>query len=278
LVETKFLNYSVDQLNSLCKRVRVNIIKSIYNAQSGHPGGSLGIVELLVALYFRIMNIDPFNPKDSQRDRFVLSKGHCAPALYAVLAEKGYFPESDLTSLRDIDSHLQGHPSMRSTPGVDISTGSLGQGISCACGMALSAKLKGENYRVYTILGDGEMEEGQVYEALNFASHYKLDNLVVIVDNNGLQIDGKITEVMSPMPIDKKLDAFNFEVTTIDGNNILEVIDALEKTKNIKGKPSAIVAKTTKGKGVSFMENQAGWHGKAPNYAEYTQAIKELRN
>lgn len=267
----------VKELTKICQRVRINIIKSIYSAKSGHPGGSLGIVEILVALYFKIMNVNSAKPQDKNRDRFVLSKGHCAPALYAILAKKGFFPESDLVTLRDIDSHLQGHPSMKLTPGVDISTGSLGQGISNACGMALSAKLKSENYRVYTVLGDGEMEEGQVYEALNCAAQYKLDNLVVIVDNNGLQIDGKISDIMSPTPIDKKLEAFGFEVFIINGNDISQVINALEQTKNIKEKPCAIVAKTVKGKGVSFMENQAGWHGKAPNHAEYAQAIQELK-
>ena len=265
------------QLQLTACKVRMGIIESTHGAKAGHPGGSLSAAEMFTYLYFKEMNVDPAKPKWEDRDRFVLSKGHTAPGLYAALAHRGFFPVEDLPKLRHIDSYLQGHPNMNSVPGVDMSTGSLGQGISCAAGMALGLKHQGKSARVYTLLGDGELQEGQVWEACMAAAHYKLDNLVVIVDNNGLQIDGNVADVMSPYPIVNKLEAFGFDVTAIDGHNFDEIEAALEKAKTVKGKPSAIVMKTTKGKCVSFMENQAGWHGKAPNDAEKEQAMNELQ-
>ena len=255
---------------------RKHAITGIYNAASGHPGGSLSIADILAVLYFEKMNIDHQNPKMADRDRFVLSKGHCAPVLYGMLAERGYFPTELCGTFRQSDSILQGHPDMKGVPGVDMSTGSLGQGISAANGMALSAKLDGKDYKVYTILGDGEIEEGQVWEAAMFAAHYKLDNLVAFLDFNGLQIDGDITEVMNSTPIDKKFEAFNWNVITIDGHDYDQIREAIEKAHATKGKPTMIISKCIKGKGVSFMENQAGWHGAAPNKEQYEQAIAEL--
>ena len=259
-----------------CK-VRMGIIESTHAAKCGHPGGSLSAADMFTYLYFKELNVDPKNPKMETRDRFVLSKGHTAPGLYAALANRGFFPVEDLLTLRKIGSYLQGHPNMNTVPGVDMSTGSLGQGVSTAAGMALAAKHKGMDCRVYTLLGDGEIQEGQVWEALMFASHYKLDNLCVIVDNNGLQIDGNVADVMSPYPIGDKLAAFGFYVEHIDGHNFDQIEAALERAKTIKGQPFAIIMKSTKGKGVSYMENQAGWHGKAPNDAEYEQAMNELK-
>ena len=265
------------QLQLTACKVRMGIIESTYGAKCGHPGGSLSATEMFTYLYFKEMNIDPKNPKWENRDRFVLSKGHTAPGLYATLANRGFFPVEDLLTLRRIDSYLQGHPNMNTVPGVDMSTGSLGQGISCAVGMALGLKHQGKSARVYTLLGDGEIQEGQVWEACMAAAHYKLDNFVAIVDNNGLQIDGNVADVMSPYPIVDKLEAFGFDVTAIDGHDMDQIAAAFEKAKTVKGKPSAIVMKTTKGKCVSFMENQAGWHGKAPNDAEKEQAMNELK-
>ena len=259
-----------------CK-VRMGVIESTHGAKAGHPGGSLSAADMFTYLYFKEMNIDPANPKWEDRDRFVLSKGHTAPGLYSALAERGFFPVEDLPTLRHIDSYLQGHPNMNTVPGVDMSTGSLGQGISCAVGMALGAKHQGKTNRVYTLLGDGEIQEGQVWEACMAAAHYKLDNLMVIVDNNGLQIDGAVEKVMSPYPIDEKLKAFGFHVAVIDGHDFEQIEAAMEEAKTVKGKPSAIVMKTVKGKSVSFMENNAGWHGKAPNDAEYETAMNELK-
>jgi len=257
-------------------KARKHAITGIFNAASGHPGGSLSIADILAVLYFEKMNIDPKNPKMADRDRFVLSKGHCAPALYGILAERGFFPAEQCETLRKIDSIMQGHPDMKNIPGVDMSTGSLGQGISAACGMALSAKLDKKDFKVYTILGDGEIEEGQVWEAAMFASHYKLDNLIAFVDNNGLQIDGDIAEVMSSYPIDKKFEAFNWNVITIDAHDYDQIRAAIDKALVPNGKPTVIIAKSIKGKGVSYMENQAGWHGNAPKAEQYEQAIKEL--
>ena len=256
--------------------IRKGIIESTYAAKCGHPGGSLSATEMFTYLYFKEMNIDPKNPKWEDRDRFVLSKGHTAPGLYATLAHRGYFPVEDLKTLRKTDSYLQGHPNMNTVPGVDMSTGSLGQGVSVAAGMALGLKKTGKNARVYTLLGDGEIQEGQVWEACMFAAHYKLDNLVVIVDNNGLQIDGNIADVMSPYPIVDKLLAFGFQTVAIDGHDLDAIESALNKAKTVKGQPFAIVMSTVKGKGVSYMENKASWHGKAPNDEEYAQAMAEL--
>lgn len=267
----------LQKLRDVAKRVRIGVIEGTHAAKSGHPGGSLSIAEILTYLYFEEMNVDPADPKNPDRDRFVLSKGHCAPALYATLAERGYFPPDELTTLRRYPSRLQGHPDMNSTPGVDMSAGSLGLGISAAAGMALAAKVDGKSYRVYTIVGDGESEEGQVWEACMFAAHYKLDNLVVFVDWNGLQIDGAVTEVMNPTPHDQKLEAFGFHVISIDGQDFDAIAAALAEARTVKGKPTAIVAKTVKGKGVSFMENQVKWHGSAPNDEQYAQAIAELK-
>ena len=257
-----------------CK-VRMGVIEGTYNAKSGHPGGSLSICDLLTYLYFEKLNIDPKNPDMDERDRFVLSKGHTAPALYSVLAQKGFFPEEELKSLRHIGALLQGHPCIH-IPGVDMSSGSLGQGISVACGMALSGKISSKNYKVYTVLGDGEIQEGQVWEAAMFAAHYKLDNLVAVVDNNGLQIDGKITDVCSPEPIDKKFEAFGWHVIIIDAHNFDEIEKAFNEADTITGKPVVIIQKSVKGKGVSFMEDKASWHGTAPNKEQYDQAMEEL--
>ena len=259
-----------------CK-VRMGVIEGTYHAKSGHPGGSLSFADIFTYLYFKEMNIDPKDPKNPDRDRFVLSKGHTAPGLYAALANRGYFPVEDLKTLRHIGSYLQGHPNMNTTPGVDMSTGSLGQGVSVAAGMALGAKYENKNLRVYTATGDGEIQEGQIWEALMFAAHYKLDNLCVIVDNNNLQIDGEVSKVMSPYPIDEKLKAFGFEVICIDGHSFDEIEAAFEKAKTVKGRPTAIIAKTVKGKGVSFMKNQASWHGTAPNGEQYETAMSELK-
>ncbi len=265
------------QLSILACKVRMGIIESTNAAKCGHPGGSMSAAEMFTYLYFKELNVDPENPQWEDRDRFVLSKGHTAPGLYAALALRGFFPTEDLLTLRKKGSYLQGHPNMNSVPGVDMSTGSLGQGISTACGMALGAKVKGKTNRVYTLLGDGEIQEGQVWEACMFASHYKLDNLCVIIDNNGLQIDGDISKVMSPYPIDQKLEAFGFHVTVIDGHDFDQIEEALNEARTVKGQPCAIVMKTIKGKDVSFMENNAGWHGKATNPAEYQQAMSELK-
>ena len=265
------------QLQITACKVRMGVIESTYGAKAGHPGGSLSAAEVYTYLYFKEMNIDPKNPKWEDRDRFVLSKGHTTPGLYSVLANRGFFPVEDLPTFRHIDSYLQGHPNMNTVPGVDMSTGSLGQGISVATGMALAAKLTGKTNRVYALLGDGEIQEGQVWEACMAAAHYKLDNFCIIVDNNGLQIDGNIADVMSPYPIVDKLVAFGFEVAAVDGHNFDELEEAFNKAKETKGKPFAIVMKTIKGKDVSFMENDAGWHGKAPNDAEYAQAMAELK-
>lgn len=259
-----------------CVNIRKGIIEGTFNAKSGHPGGSLSIAEILAYLYRVEMNVDPEDPKKADRDRLVLSKGHAAPALYAALANAGFFPVEDLKTLRKSDSYLQGHPNMNYVPGVDMSTGSLGQGISSAVGMALGSKFDGDKFRVYTILGDGELGEGQVWEAAMFASAKKLDNLCVVVDNNNLQIDGTVEEVNSPYPIDEKFASFGFNVINIDGNDLESVADAFEQAKAVKGKPTAIIAKTVKGKGVSFMENQVSWHGSAPNAEQYAAAMAEL--
>ena len=264
------------QLMATACKVRMNAIRGVHAAKAGHPGGSLSAADMFTYLYFKEMKIDPANPKWAERDRFVLSKGHTAPGLYAALALRGFFPVEDMDQLRQIGSHLQGHPNMNETPGVDMSTGSLGQGISAAAGMALGAKYLKKDCRVYTLLGDGEIQEGQVWEACMFAAHYKLDNLCVIIDNNGLQIDGKVSDVMSPYPIAEKLAAFGFEVAEIDGHDFEQMEAAFARARATTGKPFAIVMKTTKGKGVSYMENQAGWHGKAPNDEEYETAMKEL--
>ena len=266
----------IKELKITACKVRMGVVEATHGAKAGHPGGSLSAADLFTYLYFKEMNVDPKNPKWEDRDRFVLSKGHTAPGLYSALALRGFFPVEDLPTLRHIDSYLQGHPNMNTVPGVDMSTGSLGQGISCACGMALGAKHQGKAFRVYTLLGDGEIQEGQVWEACMFAAHYKLDNLCVIVDNNGLQIDGDVAKVMSPYPIVDKLAAFGFHVEAIDGHDFEQLEAAMNTARATKGQPTAIVMKTTKGKGVSYMENQAGWHGKAPNDAEYVQAMQEL--
>ena len=265
------------ELQKIANEVRKSIVASVHAAKAGHPGGSLSAADQYTYLYFEEMNIDPKDPKKADRDRFVLSKGHTAPGLYSVLAHRGYFPVEDLLTLRKLGSYLQGHPDMKHIPGVDMSSGSLGQGISAAVGMALSAKLTNESYKVYTLLGDGEIQEGQVWEAAMFAGHRNLDNLIVIVDNNGLQIDGKIEDVCSPYPIDKKFEAFNFHVINVEnGNDMDQLAAAFAEARTVKGMPTAIVMKTTKGKGVSFMENNAGWHGKAPNDEEFAIAMAEL--
>ena len=266
----------IRELSRIANNIRFDIIEEVYNAGCGHPGGSLSIAELLAYLYFEEMNVDPLNPRDPMRDRFVLSKGHTAPALYAALAERGFIPREDLKTLRKTSSYLQGHPDMKGIPGVDMSTGSLGQGISTACGMALSAKASGDKYRVYTIIGDGESQEGQVWEAAMFAAAKKLDNLVAFIDFNGLQIDGSVEEVNSPAPFDTKFEAFGWNVITIDGHNFQEIESALNAARECKGKPTAIIAKTTKGKGVSYMENQVSWHGAAPNAEQAEIALGEL--
>ena len=265
------------ELQKTANEVRKGIVTAVHSAKAGHPGGSLSAADLFTYLYFEEMNIDPKEPKKADRDRFVLSKGHTAPGLYAALANRGYFPVEDLKTLRHIGSYLQGHPDMKHIPGVDMSSGSLGQGISAAVGMALAGKMDNADYRVYTLLGDGEIQEGQVWEASMFAGHRKLDNLVVIVDNNGLQIDGKIEDVCSPYPIDKKFEAFNFHVINVeDGNDFDQLAAAFKEAKETKGMPTAIIMKTVKGKGVSYMENNAGWHGKAPNDEEYALAMADL--
>lgn len=266
----------INDLKSKAKEIRKDIITEVYNAKSGHPGGSLSIADIMTVLYFDELNIDEKNPRWEDRDRLVLSKGHCAPALYAALAERGYFEKEKLVSLRKLDSNLQGHPNMNDVPGVDMSTGSLGQGLSAANGMAISAKLDNKNYRVYCILGDGEIQEGQVWEAAMSSNKYKLDNLCIIVDNNNLQIDGTTEEVMDLKPIDEKFKSFGFNVIIIDGHNYDEIKSAFKQARETKGKPTCIIAKTVKGKGVSFMENQAGWHGKAPNEEQYNQAMSEF--
>ena len=264
------------ELMKMANEVRKGVITGTYHAKSGHPGGSLSAADIYTYLFFEEMNIDPKNPKKEDRDRFVLSKGHTAPGYYSTLANRGFFPVEDLATLRKVGSYLQGHPDMKHIPGVDMSSGSLGQGISAAVGMAISAKLSGDDYRVYTLLGDGEIQEGQVWEAAMLAGHRKLDNLVVIVDNNGLQIDGAIENVCSPYPIDKKFEAFNFHVINVDGHDFDALEAAFKEARATEGQPTAIIAKTIKGKNVSFMENQASWHGVAPNAEQYAQAMQEL--
>ncbi len=265
------------QLEIAATKVRMGVIEGVYNAKAGHPGGSLSIADTLTYLYMHRMFVDPNEPEMPNRDRLVLSKGHTAPALYAVLAQRGFFPVEELKTLRKQDSRLQGHPVRGKVPGVDMSTGSLGQGISAACGMALSGKISCDSYKVYTILGDGEIQEGQVWEAAMFAAHYKLDNLVAVVDNNGLQIDGKVSEVMSPYPIDEKFEAFGWHVIKINGHDFNEIEKAFNEAETVTGKPTVIIQRSTKGKGVSFMEDQVGWHGKAPNDEEYAKAMEELK-
>lgn len=264
------------ELAKKANEVRKGIVTAVHSAKAGHPGGSLSAADIFTYLYFEEMNIDPKNPKMADRDRFVLSKGHTAPGLYSALANRGYFPVEDLKTLRKLGSYLQGHPCMQETPGVDMSSGSLGQGLSAAAGMALTAKMDKKDYRVYCLCGDGEIQEGQIWEAAMFAGHRKLDNLLVFVDNNGLQIDGKVEDVCSPYPIDKKFEAFNFHVINIDGNDLDQIAAAVKEAKETKGMPTAIIAKTIKGKGVSFMENNAGWHGKAPSDEEYAIAMADL--
>lgn len=264
------------ELKTIANEMRIDIIKMLTESKSGHPGGSLSACEILTALYFKEMNIDPKNPKWEDRDRFILSKGHGAPVLYAALARKGYFPREELMNLRKINSMLQGHPDMKGTPGVDMSTGSLGQGTAAANGMAVAGKLDNKDYRVYALIGDGECQEGIVWEAAMFAAHHKLDNLIVFLDHNGLQIDGRNEEVMNIEPIDEKFKAFGWNVITIDGHDFEEIFEALEEAKKTTGKPTMIIANTIKGKGVSFMENQVGWHGKAPNSEESAKALSEL--
>ena len=267
----------IEELKTMAKKIRRGIIEEVYKAQSGHPGGSLSVADILTVLYFDELNVDEKTPKWEDRDRLVLSKGHCSPALYSCLANRGFFDVEKLTTFRNIESKLQGHPDMTKVPGVDMTTGSLGQGLSAANGMAIAGKMDKKNYRVYCILGDGEIEEGQIWEAAMASSKYKLDNLCVIVDNNNLQIDGTIDKVMSPYPIDEKFKSFGFQIINIDGNDIEEIKKAFEVAKNVKEKPVCIIAKTTKGKGVSFMENKAEWHGKAPNEEQYKQAMEELK-
>ena len=264
------------KLMKTANEIRKDIVVSVHSAKAGHPGGSLSAAEIFTYLYFEELNVDPKDPDKADRDRFVLSKGHTAPGLYAALAERGFFPKEDLVTLRHTGSYLQGHPDMKCIPGVDMSSGSLGQGISAAVGMAIAAKMSGDTYRVYTLLGDGEIQEGQVWEAAMLAAHWKLDNLLVIVDNNNLQIDGPVDKVNSPYPIDKKFEAFNFHVINIDGNDFDQIDAAFKEAKTVKGCPTAIIARTVKGKGVSFMENNAGWHGKAPNDEEYKIAMADL--
>ena len=267
---------SLDELKSISKEIRKDIVKMLTESASGHPGGSLSATDIMTVLFFKEMNLDPNNEKNPNRDRFVLSKGHAAPVLYSALARRGYFPVEELSTLRKFKSRLQGHPSIQYLPGIDMSTGSLGQGVSAAVGMALAGKIDKKDYRVYTLLGDGELEEGQVWEAAMCAAHYKLNNLTAFIDFNGLQIDGDITKVMNPCPIDKKFEAFGWNVLVIDGHNYEEIIDAIEKAKECKDKPTAVVCNTVKGKGVSFMENQAAWHGTAPSKEQCETALKEL--
>lgn len=266
----------INELENIAKKVRKNIIEQVYMAKSGHPGGALSCTDILTVLYFNQMNIDTQNPKMEDRDRLVLSKGHASPALYAILAEKGFFAVEELKEFRKLGSKLQGHPDLNKLPGVDMSAGSLGQGLSVACGMALASKLKKQSNRIYCIVGDGELQEGQIWEAAMTASHYKLNNLCLIVDNNNLQIDGKVQDIMSPYPIDKKLESFGFEVFKTDGHNIEDLLKVFNDIKNIKEKPVAIIAKTIKGKGISYMEDKSEWHGKAPSQEEYEKAISEL--
>lgn len=268
----------IKELKRISAYIKLGALEAVFSASSGHPGGSLSISDILSYLYFEEMNIDPRDPKKADRDRFVLSKGHTAPALYAALAERGYFPREDLKTFRHIDSYLQGHPDMKGTPGVDMTTGSLGLGFSAACGMALSAKISGESYRVYSVLGDGESEEGQVWEAAMFAAHKKLDNLCIFLDYNGLQIDGPISEVNDPSPLDSKFEAFGWNVLVIDGHDIEAIDSAVKAAKACKGKPTAIICRTVKGKGVSFMENSVKWHGSAPNEEQYKQAVSEINS
>lgn len=265
------------ELEKIANEIRKSIVTAVHSAKSGHPGGSLSAADIFTYLYFEEMNVDPKNPKDANRDRFVLSKGHVAPGLYSTLAEKGYFPKEDLVTLRHTGSYLQGHPDMKHIPGIDMSSGSLGQGVSAAVGMAAAGKFDNKDYRVYTLTGDGEIQEGQIWEAAMFSGYRKLDNLCVIVDNNNLQIDGAIDEVCSPYPIDKKFESFNFHVINIDGNDFDQIRAAFDEAKATKGMPTAIIAHTVKGKGVSFMENQVGWHGKAPNDEEFAIAMEDLR-
>lgn len=267
---------NIEELEQKATEIRKHIIEAVYNAKSGHPGGSLSIADILAVLYFKELRIDVNNPKWEDRDRLVLSKGHCSSALYGALAERGFFDKEKIKSFRKIDSNLQGHPDLNKTPGVDMTSGSLGQGLSVANGMAIAGKMNNKDYRVYAILGDGEIEEGQIWEAAMTSNKYKLDNLCVIVDNNNLQIDGTIEEVMSSYPIDKKFEAFGFNVINIDGNDIEQIIEAFEKAKSTKGKPTCIIAKTIKGKGIPFMENKAEWHGKAPSEEEYNEAMYTL--
>ena len=264
------------ELQKIANEVRKDILTEVYHAKSGHPGGSLSVADILTCLYFEEMHVDPQNPDMADRDRLVLSKGHAAPALYAVLAEKGYFPKEELKSLRALGSRLQGHPNMNDTPGVDMTSGSLGQGVSAAVGMALSAKLTGDTYRVYAVLGDGELEEGQVWEAMMFAGNKQLDNLVIVADSNGIQLDGTVEEINSPQPIDEKMKAFHIHPIVVDGHDFDQLHSAFEEARTVKGQPTAIIAKTVKGKGVSYMENQVSWHGSAPNKEQYEKAMKEL--
>lgn len=266
----------LQELKKQARKIRQDIIEEVYHAKSGHPGGSLSVADILTVLYFQEMNVNPKDPNWEERDRLVLSKGHCSPALYSCLANRGYFPVEDLKTFRNINSYLQGHPDKNKVPGVDMTTGSLGQGLSCANGIAIAGKMNQKNYRVYCILGDGEIEEGQIWEAAMAANKYQLDNLCVIIDNNNLQIDGTIEEVMSSYPIDEKFKSFGFQIIHIDGHDIEEINNAFEVAKNVKGKPTCIIAKTIKGKGVEFMENQAGWHGKAPNEEQYKIAMQNL--
>ena len=272
----KITDETIRDLKEKANNIRKSVVEAVYSANSGHPGGSLSAADILTVLYFNHMNIDPKDPKNENRDRFVLSKGHASPVLYATLAERGFFDKEEIKTFRKLGSMLQGHPDMKGVPGVDMTTGSLGQGLSAANGMALASKLDEKGYRVYALLGDGEIQEGQIWEAAMTSSHYKLDNICVIVDNNNLQIDGNVSDVMNIHPIDKKFESYGFEVFTVNGNDIDELISVFEKAKTVKGKPTAIIAKTVKGKGVSYMENQAGWHGKAPKEEEYKIAMEEL--
>ena len=267
----------IEKLRKIAKQARIDIIEEVYGANSGHPGSSLSCVDILTVLYFNEMNVDPQNPKMEDRDKLVLSKGHASPALYSILSQRGYFDRNELKEFRKLGSRLQGHPDIKKLPGIDMSAGSLGQGLSSACGMALASKLKKQNNRIYCILGDGELQEGQVWEAAMTAGHYKLDNLCVVVDNNNLQIDGKVSDVMNPYPIDEKFKSFGFSVFNADGNDIESLIKVFDEAKIVKNRPVVIIAKTVKGKGVSFMEDKAEWHGKAPNEEEYNKAINELQ-
>ena len=270
------MDNKIIELKKIATDIRLGAVEAVFNGQSGHPGGALSSADILACLYFSEMNVNPATPDNPDRDRFILSKGHSCPGLYAALALKGYFDKKELKSFRHTGALLQGHPDMKAIKGVDMSAGSLGQGFSAACGMALSAKISNKDYRVYTLIGDGESQEGQIWEAVMFASHYQLDNLCLIIDNNGLQIDGRVSDVMNTMPYESKLEAFGWNVITVDGHNIEEILSAFAAAKEVKGKPTAIVAKTVKGKGVSFMEDQAGWHGKAPNAEQYEIAVCEL--